>query len=347
MTLAGRAVIPWDLSSAMGRTAYMTRSAAFGLLILALAAGIARSSPVKGDGPTTIAVGYGSVWIGMGGDGSVVRLSARSRAITSRVRRRSAPPYGGYGFVHSLAVGFGSVWVAPGRYHTLWRLDPRTNRTADVQPRRSWTPTLVAAGGGAVWVGDFDRNAVFRVDPATNRVAARIRVPGKLWGLAAGRAGVWVVTLPGQRDTPSMPREVRRLDARTKTIGPPLITSLCDFSLAVGLRRLWVSDLCAKTVTAVERRVGGPIRVGEASVGLAVGKGAVWVLSQSEHSIRRLDARTGRFVAKIRVRGTWLASDGGDRVWVLDLGDGQAGFVRTIDTRTNRVVGQPIRVAAP
>jgi DNA-binding beta-propeller fold protein YncE len=317
----------------------------FGLLILALAAGVARSAPMKGDGPTTIAVGYGSVWVGTGGDGSVVRVCAHSRTITARVRRDSAPPYGGYGFVHSLAVGFGSVWVAPGRYHTLWRLDPRTNRAVDVQTRRRWTPTLVAAGGGAVWVGDFERNAVFRVEPATNRVSARIPVPGRLWGLAAGRAGVWIVALAGERVTPSTPREIRRLDTRTNTIGPPLITSLCDFSRAVGLRRLWVSDLCAKTVIPVGRRVGRPVPVGEASVGLAVGKGAVWVLSQSERSVRRLDARTGRLLARIRVRGTWLATDGGNGVWVLDLGDGRAGFVRTIEARTNRVVGQPIRIA--
>jgi DNA-binding beta-propeller fold protein YncE len=300
---------------------------------------------MKGDGPTTIAVGYGSVWVGMGGDGSVVRVNARSRAITSRLRHRSAPPYGGLGFVHSLAVGFGSVWVAPGRYHTLWRIDPRTNRAVDVRTSQPWTPTLVAAGGGAVWVGDFERNAVFRVEPATGRVSTRIPTPGRLWGLAAGRAGVWIVALAGQRVTPSTPREVRRLDMRTKTVGPPLVTSMCDFSLAVGLRRLWVSDLCAKTVTPIGRRVGRPVPVGEASVGLAVGKGAVWVLSQSEQSVRRLDARTGRVLARIRVRGTWLATGGADRVWVLDMGDGRAGFVRTIDARTNRVVGQPIRVA--
>jgi streptogramin lyase len=111
------------------------------------------------------------------------------------------------------------------------------------------------------------------------------------------------------------------------------------------LRRLWVSDLCAKTVTPVGRRVGRSVPVGEASVGLAVGKRAVWVKSQSERSVRRLDPRTGRLLARIPARGTWLATDGGDRVWVLDLGDGRAGFLRTIDARTNRVVGRPIRIA--
>ena len=322
----------------------MRRCAGFGLLILALAVGVARSAPTKGDGPTTIAVAYGSVWVGMGGDGSVVRVSARSRRITSRVRRLSAPPYGGYGFVHSLAIGFGSVWVAAGRYHTLARIDPRTNRAVDVQPSRPWTATLVTAGGGAVWAGDFDRNAVFRVEPATNRVSARIPVPGRLWSLAAGRAGVWIVTLAGRRVTSETPREVRRLDPRTNTIGPPLITSRCDFSLAVGPLRLWVSDLCAQTVTPVGRRVGRSVPVGEASVGLAVGNGSVWVLSQSERSVRRLDARTGRLLARVRVRGTWPAA-GGDHLWVLDLGDGRAGFLRTVDARTNRVVGRPIRIA--
>jgi hypothetical protein len=158
----------------------VTRRAGSVLLILALAVGLARGAPTKGDGPTTIAAGYGSVWVGMGGDGAVVRVNARLRRITARVRHLSAPPYGGYGFVQSLAVGFGSVWVAAGRYHTLSRIDPRTNRVVDVQPKRPWTATLVAAGGGAVWAGDFERNAAFRVDPATTRVSARILVPGRL-----------------------------------------------------------------------------------------------------------------------------------------------------------------------
>jgi hypothetical protein len=145
-------------------------------------------------------------------------------------------------------------------------------------------------------------------------------------------------------------------DAQDAARGPPCRSthqhdrsaaahSRCDFAIAVGLRRLWVSDLCAKTVTPVGRRVGRSVPVGEASVGLAVGKRAVWVKSQSERSVRRLDPRTGRLLARIPARGTWLATDGGDRVWVLDLGDGRAGFLRTIDARTNRVVGRPIRIA--
>jgi DNA-binding beta-propeller fold protein YncE len=315
------------------------RSAIVGLLALAFATGVARGEPTKGEGPTTIAAGYGSVWVGTG-NGTLVRVDARLRQITHRLLRESPAQYG---FVHGLAVGFGSVWIAQGRYDTLKRVDPQTNRSVDVRPRGPWTATLVAAGAGAVWVGDFDRDAVFRIEPRTNRVSARVPVPGRLWGLVAGPAGVWIVALAGDRVTPETRREVRRLDARTNRIGPPLLTSRCDVALAVGSRRLWASDLCARTVTTVGNRIGPPVRVGEAAVSLVVGAGAVWVLSQADRTVSRLDPGTGRILATIPVRGTWLAS-GARAVWVLDLGDGRVGFVRRIDPRTNRVVGRPIRI---
>jgi streptogramin lyase len=328
-----------DLRGRPSRTRSVRRSAVVGLLVLAIAAGVARGEPAKGDGPTTIAAGYGSVWVGTG-NGTLVRADARLRQITHRLLRESPAQYG---FIHGLAVGFGSVWVAQGWYDTLKRVDPRTNRTVDIRPRGAWTATLVAAGAGAIWVGDFNRDAVFRVEPRTNRVSARIPVPGRLWALVAGPAGVWIVAAAGDRVTPATRREVRLLDARTNRIGPPLLTSRCDFALAVGSRRLWVSDLCARTVTAVGDRIGRAVRVGEASVGLVVGAGAVWVLSQADRTVSRLDPRTGRIVATIPVRGTWLAAGAG-AVWVLDLGDGRGGWVRRIDPRTNRAVGRPIRI---
>lgn len=294
----------------------------------------------EGRWPDDDRCGLGSVWVGTG-NGTLVRADARLRRITHRLLRESPAQYG---FIHGLAVGFGSVWIAQGRYDTLKRVDPRTNRSVDVRPRGPWTATLVAAGAGAVWVGDFDRDTVFRIEPRTNRVSARVPVPGRLWGLVAGPAGVWIVAAADERGTPKTTRQVRRLDAATNRIGPPLLTFRCQvLALAVGSRRLWVSDVCARTVTAVGDRIGRAVRVSEASVGLAVGEGAVWVLSQADRTVSRLDPRTRRIVATIPVRGTWLAAGAG-AVWVLDLGDGRVGWVRRIDPRTNRAVGRPIRI---
>ena len=59
-------------------------------------------------GPTTIAVGFGSVWVGLG-SGEVVRLDARTGRETARLKG------GPTGFVHGLAVGHGALWVLRGR----------------------------------------------------------------------------------------------------------------------------------------------------------------------------------------------------------------------------------------
>jgi DNA-binding beta-propeller fold protein YncE len=112
-------------------------------------------------------------------------------------------------------------------------------------------------------------------------------------------------------------------------------------ALAVGTRSLWVSDFCTKQLTRMTD--GLSVGVGEAAISVATGEGAVWVLSQARRSVSRIDPTTGRITATIPVRGTWLAAGAGS-LWVLDLGDGQAGFVRRIDPRTNRVVGRPVRI---
>src|SRR5919109_1250722 len=127
------------------------------------------------EGPTTIAVGFGSVWVGLG-TGEVVRLDGRTARETARL------PGSPTGFVHALVGGHGAVWALRGR---LTRIEPRNNSIRAVRGIGSATTFTAAVGAGAIWIADDGSSAVLRVDPRRLRTAAVVHVPGRALGLAA------------------------------------------------------------------------------------------------------------------------------------------------------------------
>ena len=82
--------------------------------------------------------------------------------------------------------------------------------------------------------------------------------------------------------------------------------------------------------------VASRIRV-SSPAGPAVTEDAIWVANQDDNTVTRLDPRTGRRVATVRVgvNPTFVATDG-RFTWVLDNGD---DTVTQIDALTNRRVG--------
>lgn len=312
------------------------RSAAAALAALVVA-GVSSAAPVKGDGPISIAAGYGSVWVGTG-NGTLVRIDARTGRVQARLLRE---PLIQYGFVRTLASGFGSVWA--GDQWELVRVDPRTNGVRQVEGV-AWFPSTVAVGRGAVWVADSGRNVLFRVDPRRMGVVARIRFEGRLWGLAAGPAGVWVVRVPtsGAVTGPEGPREILRIDPASNRPAGQALQVGCDVALAVGSSSAWAVDNCSGTLRRIDARTGafaGPtVDVGGGAP--VVGEGAVWLANGT--SVVRVDAARQRVVATIAVEGSSLAVGAG-AVWVL-ASDGRLGRVVRIDPRSNRIIGRPIRI---
>jgi streptogramin lyase len=312
------------------------------LAALVLLVGPAEARTLKGNGPVSLAVGYGAVWIGSG-DGTVTRVDART---LNKVERRLSPLVAGF-YIGSLASGFGSIWVAPNST-PLHRLDPRTGavqaKVSNQPGRWSGSASLVATGAGFVWAGDYQRNAIFRVDARTNRIGRRKSLPHRLRGLVAGAGGVWVQTIPGRGPItgPNGPRIVSRVDPQTLRVHRAFRTD-CDASLQPAGRSLWVLDNCDGALRRFDVRtgtLGDPIETSPGAFGLTSGFGSVWVSDGS--TVRRVHG--GRVAARIPVRGPILAA--GDRfVWVLDVGDGVTGWLRRIDPSTNHIVGRPIRLA--
>jgi hypothetical protein len=288
------------------------------------------------EGPTTIAVGFGSVWIGLG-SGEVVRLDGQSGRETGRL------PGSLTGFVHGLVSGHGAVWALRGR---LIRIDPRDNSTQEVRGIGSATAFTAAVGAGAVWIADDGSNAVLRIDPRRMRRAAVIQVPGRTFGLAAGGRHVLVVSVPGSGALtgPGGTRLLRRVDPRTNRVSRPLVRLNCDPGIAVGARAVWTTNPCDGWLVRRDLATLRPtarMRVPR-SLKPVLGFGSVWLVGGNR--VLRIDRDRLRVVASIPSRGTTAATGEGG-VWVLSLGDGIHGSVTRIDPRKNRVVGRPIPIA--
>jgi hypothetical protein len=300
-------------------------------VLLAASAG---DGAAKGEGPTSIAAGFGSLWVGMG-SGEVFRFDAESGKQEARLG-------GGNTFVHGLATGYDGLWVVRNR---LSRVDPRHNVTRDVAGTASTTAFAVATGAGSVWIADDGSNEIVQIEPDRARVVARIRVPGRAWGVAAGPRNVIVVSVPtaGPVSGPGGTRLLRRLDPQTSKLSAPLARLTCDAGVLVGSQAVWTLNACTGVLArrdphtlAVRRQ--RPMHV--LSQTPALGFGSLWLARRG--GTLRVDPTTLRVLAEIPARSV-AVTVGARYVWALDVGGaGRRPAVWRIDPRTNRASGPPI-----
>jgi DNA-binding beta-propeller fold protein YncE len=303
-------------------------------LIAAVVGSDATARPAKGEGPTAIAAGFGSVWVGTGA-GAVIRIDAR----TGRVQRI----FRGGGFVHALAKGFGSIWALQDR---VVRIEPRQETVRVLPETGSATTFNLAPGAGAVWVADDGRDVVDRIDPRRTRRVASIRIPGRAFGLAASDGLVLVVSVPtsGPVTGPAGRRFLRRVEPATNRVSAPLVRLRCDPGIAITPETVWTTDPCAGTLAQRDRQTlaaRASQRIGRWRTPVT-GFASLWLIGSD--SVLRIDPRTLRVIASIRAGGT-TAAVGEGALWLLRyLGTDAA--IRRIDPRTNRV-SAPIRVPTP
>ena len=302
--------------------------------VLATWAGDARSRDVKGWGPTAMTAGFGSVWVGMS-DGRVIRIDGMSG------RERGRPRVGSTRFVHDLVAAYGAVWVLAG---SLIRVDPLAHVAREIPRVGSATAFAVRAGAGSVWVVDDGSNEILRIDATSGRLVARVGVPGRAWGLAAGPRSVIVLSVPSPAPVTGQAgaRVLRRIELSTNRLSRPLARLGCDVGLAVGYGAVWTFDACTGVLARRNPRmlqVDRQSRFRAPSQTPVLGFGSVWLASRG--GVLRLEPRTLKIQATIPARSLSLAIDA-KAVWALDPAH---SIIRKIDPRTNLVVGAPIVLA--
>jgi streptogramin lyase/predicted Ser/Thr protein kinase len=233
-------------------------------------------------GTTSVAAGFGSLWVTNGDQSRLVRVDPVSGHVQGdrvvgagtadvvvagegavwvgqRARRATDPassiirvdPRGGdtkeilFGQegVGDITTGGGYVWVPNRRRNRLSRIDPGSGE------RRS-TPIgfgkhRVAFGADQVWVTNYDDGTISQNDRSlSNAVTDALNVRGPLDLVVSGNT-VWVASY--------LDDAVVRLDARTgKSIGEPIAVGRNPFAIVAHGKHVWVTNLASGTVSRIE-----------------------------------------------------------------------------------------------
>ena len=273
-----------------------------------------------GNGPSSIAVGEGSVWVANSLDGTVSRVDPGTVGVVQRIDVGGDP--GG------IAVGGGAVWVANSLDATVSRIGPDTNREVQTIPV-GVTPTALVVDGRTVWVTSAEERSVTRIDAVRGRVVGRIRTDALGRGIAVGDGSVWVTDGSG--------RSIVRIDARRGRIVDRIGVGNGPTGIAFGDDSVWVANSLDGTVSRIDPgtgRVTATIAVGEGPDGIAVEPGAVWVSTEFSEAIARIDPTENPVVERIpvtnRPKGLAVAEN---QVWfaVQPTGAGHRGGRLTVE----------------
>jgi ABC-type transport system substrate-binding protein/DNA-binding SARP family transcriptional activator/streptogramin lyase len=134
-----------------------------------------------------IAVGGGAVWLSDPVGNRLVRLDARTDAVTP-VNVGSGPTAVGF--------GHGAVWVANNLDGTVFRVDPERGVVTDTV-RVGVAPNGIAVTPDAVWVTDEGSGMLVRIDPRSRKPTTRRRIGGRPKGLAYADGSLWVAVQAG------------------------------------------------------------------------------------------------------------------------------------------------------
>ena len=236
-----------------------------------------------------------------------------------------------------LTVAAGRVWVLNVADGTLSMIDPGSG--AEKRLALHDAVGVTSGRAAAVWVA-YDGNRLARLDGRTGSVVKTFRLGGKRLFrlrdsgfLAFGGDSLWL-TIPvlGQ---PNRRQQLARIDpASGRTLAKVAIPGDPSVPLVVG-GNVWIIGRVDNTLTRIAqdslRTRSIPLDV--LPFGVASGAGSLWVAHDFGRSVWRIDARSLRVVARIKLgQRTRGVAYGRGRVWATTETD-----LVAIDPGTNRV----------
>ena len=243
----------------------------------------------------------------------------------------------------AVAAGPAGVWVANRGDGTVWRIDPDTMRVS-LRTSAHGRPTELAttATRAIVVNGPQDANATV-IDAATGREENIISLAsgGFFQGaapIAAGESGVWLA---------GADRRVGRLDLITSRIEKPLVlappadegSDAYFSSVAVTDDAVWViGDPLDHRLWRIDPRTGrlaASIRLPSAPKDVAIGAGGVWVSSQLDDTLMRIDPATNSVSATVPV---------GRGASGVGVGLGSVWVANTVDGTVSRIDPRTVEV---
>jgi YVTN family beta-propeller protein len=176
----------------------------------------------------------------------------------------------------------------------------------------------VAGGPTGLWIA-HGISAVSQIDPAGVKARRTITLGDVPLALAVADDSVWVVAPPTNR--------LISIDPATGSVTDSIPVANLNYGaefqyaspgIAVDRSSVWVPT--GNAVTRIDRLGLGTIKRIHTSrypVGIAIGGGSVWVSNHLVGTVSRIDPKTNKVVATIKVGGNpaWIAVTR-DRVWV-------------------------------
>ena len=240
-------------------------------------------------------------------------------------------PVGFTSFDHPLAAGEGGLWLV--RAPVLYHVDPRHHEVRTPGVDVGIGASQVETGSGSVWV--LSLHTVYRVHPGTDEATIVLELPPAgptVYSLAVTDA-IWVGVSDGT---------IVRLDPRTGG-RERWDTGLSVDRIAVTEDAVWIADILAPSVTALDRDtldpLGEPIEISGGIDSIVAHEGDAWVLDRGTGVVTRIDGTTLAVSRTARVGNDPADIAAGlGAVWVAD---GEGSLYR-VDASTLVVQEFPI-----
>jgi peptide/nickel transport system substrate-binding protein len=240
--------------------------------------------------PEAMTAAAGSLWLADPRDQAVLRVDAKSGAISDRIPLAGEP--GG------LVSGAGAIWAESTIDGTISRVDPTTEQVTQTLPLEIGNAAAVGFGQGRLWIADTTGHSLVEVLPRTGKRVLTLPLDLRPTSLAVGKRAVWVA----DHDSGLVARVNPALGVTEAIIhvgqGPA--------ALALGKSALWVANSLDSTVSRIDpqtNRVVATIPVGSGPVAVAASDSAVWVANQSSGDLSRIDPLRNQVTRTIRVGG--------------------------------------------
>lgn len=265
--------------------------------------------------PSGLAFDFGSLWVGLGDKGIVVRIDPATATITKQVTvgdpsKLLARARNTHNAPSAVVSAFGAIW-AVGADGKLARIDPATNDATVIDI--GVVGEALASGEGSLWIASYDDGALVRVDPTARAVTKTITGLGGLFGVAVTAGSVWAVNKTGH--------EVLRIDPTSGAVTARIPAERSPDWVAVGAGSVWVTRETPRAVLRIDPSTNAVVAtiLGDPTWGIGTGiafyDGAVW-----SGFLVRIDAATGK------VTGTFngpteqrLLAFGGGSAWIADV----------------------------
>jgi hypothetical protein len=211
----------------------------------------------------------------------------------------------------------------------------------------------IAAGEGSVWVtapdlrGDGSRGNLVRIDPSTNEVVATIHVGGPIGGLGVGGGWVWVSR------PEAGPGTLFRIDPETNRVVDDVQVGTSPGQPVYAGGYVWVPST-DRSFSNVKVDPGSGRVVDEVSGPpvSAAGDGSLWAIG--DDAVVRLDPVSGAIRSTIPIERASAVEVDGSTAWVVVMARSRdpelflpiagTATVTTIDTASDRIVGEPLHL---